>query len=86
MFKGVSAQRKNLRCESNRVIIAEKNDLPKSIFNIGQYRHNVMSKDDIASKIVGKITDKPVRLLEWKEETMKQKFDKKIAFKIGQNY
>ena len=35
MFKGLSATRQNIRCESNRLILADANELPKSIFNIG---------------------------------------------------
>lgn len=47
-FKGLSAARRNLRCESNRILMIEKNEPPKSIFNLGQTRHNFMTKEDNA--------------------------------------
>ena len=41
-FKAVSTNGKNLRIEKNRVILTEKEDLPKSVWNTGSIRHNMI--------------------------------------------
>jgi len=83
MFKPLPAVNNNLRCEDKRVLIAERNQLPKSIFNIGQTRHNVWSKADLEQSMRS-VSDKPTCLLEWKEDTSKQRFERKIQGKIGE--
>jgi len=63
----------NVRAENNRVLIAEPNNVPKSIFNIGQMRHNLTTKEDV-KKYGGNVlesTIKPARILEWKEDFSK---------------
>ena len=34
-FKPMTVKRQNLRCESNRLYLADRNPLPRSIFNLG---------------------------------------------------
>lgn len=41
LFKVVSTNGKNMRIEKNRVILSDKEDLPKSVFNTGSIRHNM---------------------------------------------
>jgi hypothetical protein len=40
MFKVVSTNGSNMRIERNRVILTDKEDIPKSIYNTGSARHN----------------------------------------------
>ena len=84
MFKVVSTNGGNMRIERNRVILTDKEDLPKSIFNAGSIRHNFIQKPDAVYHTARNITSNPVRLIEWKEDTTKQGYDKKvITSKIG---
>ena len=46
MFRARPVYESNTRCEKNRVLLADAKEPPKSIFNIGQLRHNVMSHDE----------------------------------------
>lgn len=46
LFKPFTVKRQNVRCESNRLFLADKQEPPKSIFNLGQIRHNLLTKDD----------------------------------------
>eukprot|EP00347_Sterkiella_histriomuscorum_P005042 403358124 len=87
MFKAQSLNRQNLRCENNRVLIAEPQNQPKSIFSIGQFRHNLMSKEDVKNQlkeISGLGNTQPIRLLEWKEEASISKYKTRLPIKIGQ--
>ena len=86
MFKKQSVVGHNVRFENNRIVLAETNQVPKSIFNINQMRHDVMRPED-AGIINGKPpTGKPSRLIEWQENNMeRQTYDKKITPKIGQS-
>ncbi len=45
-FKPQTVKRQNLRCESNRVYLSDRHEPPKSIFNLGQFRHNLPTKLD----------------------------------------
>ena len=47
LFHPRSMYGSNVRSEKNRVILADRNELPKSIYNLGQLRHNVSSKNDL---------------------------------------
>jgi hypothetical protein len=49
MFKVVSTNGSNMRIEQNRVILNDKQDLQKSIFNIGSLRYNTMMMPDLNS-------------------------------------
>lgn len=54
--------------QKNRVILTDKEDLPKSLFNSGTVRHNFMQvPEKVYENMKVKITDKPVRLIEWVE-------------------
>lgn len=53
------------------MILAEVNEPPKSIFNIGQMRHNVMTKEDAQKLTFRNFSTKPVRVLEWNENVAK---------------
>ena len=50
VFGNTAAENKNIRCENNRVILRDRDEPAKSIFNVGQVRHNVMTKEE-AQKI-----------------------------------
>jgi hypothetical protein len=43
-FRARTLYKHNTRGEENRVLLADAQNLPKSIFNLGSYRHNVMTK------------------------------------------
>ncbi len=84
LFKVVSTNGKNMRIEKNRIILADKEDLPKSIFNTGSVRHNMSQDPKTVYATAKNISMQPVRLLQWQEDQSKQRFDKgKIAPKIG---
>ncbi len=42
----MTVKRQNVRCESNRLYLADRVEPPKSIFNLGQIRHNVSTKEE----------------------------------------
>ncbi len=65
-----------MRIEKNRVVLNDREDLPKSIFNTGSIRHNMMQNPKTVYTTTPNITSNPVRLLEWKEEYSKQNFNK----------
>ncbi|TNV83543.1 hypothetical protein FGO68_gene10619 [Halteria grandinella] len=56
-----------MRIEKNRVILTDKEDLPKSLFNAGSVRHNFIQAPEQVYKTARNITEKPVRLIEWTE-------------------
>ena len=64
----------------------EKNEPLKSIFNLGQTRHNLMINDEngYVANNNRQVSIDPVRIIEWKENVKNQKYDKKIASKIGE--
>ena len=43
LFKPISTNGTNMRIEKKRVILQDKEELPKSIFNTGSIRHNMIS-------------------------------------------
>jgi hypothetical protein len=45
-FKAKSGFGQNIRAGTNRVYLSDAKEQPKSIFNIGQVRHNVMTTQD----------------------------------------
>jgi hypothetical protein len=83
LFKAVSTNGKNMRIEKNRVVLAEKEELPKSVWNTGSIRHNMIQNPITVYETARNITTNPVRLLEWKEDLNKQRYDGKISNKIG---
>jgi hypothetical protein len=42
LFQAVSTNGKNMRIEKNRVILNDREDLPKSVWNTGSIRHNML--------------------------------------------
>lgn len=65
-----------LRQEANRTYLAEKEQPQKSIFSLGAFRHNVAFADQAQASIASpKLAMVPTRLIEWKEDINKQKFD-----------
>jgi hypothetical protein len=75
-FKAQSVFRQNIRAENNRVFLSDAKELPKSIFNIGSVRHNVMSLGDAANGFskttpLRNISVEPVRMIEWAEKNAK---------------
>ena len=85
LFKAVSTNGGNYRIQKNRTILNDKEDPPRSIFNTGSVRHNIIDDPEIALyNSVKNFSRQPVRLIEWKEDSSKQPYDKKkITSKIG---
>jgi hypothetical protein len=63
LFKVVSTNGSNMRIEKNRVVLSDKEDLPKSIFNSGSIRHNFNAAPADVYRTVRNMTCEPVRLL-----------------------
>ena len=84
-FKGRVLHEQNTRCEENRVLLADSKDPPRSVFSIGGLRHNMMKREDVEAHIrsLKNVTADPVRLIEWREDPGRQRFDKAVATKIG---
>lgn len=74
-----------LRKELKRVLTVEKDQPQRSVFSIGDFRHNVVTAEE-AIKYSKSVSNKPYRLIEWKEDIVKQKFDKQVTGKIGSLY
>lgn len=74
-----------LRKELKRVLVMEKDQPQRSVFSIGDFRHNVVTSEE-AVKYAQNVSNKPCRLIEWKEDVSKQKFDKPVTGKIGSLY
>ena len=72
----------NIRKESKRVFLVEKEQPKKSVFSLGDFRHNVSTAEE-AKIYSSNLVDYPSRLFEWKEDISKQKFDKPVSSKIG---
>lgn len=87
LFKPTAVVGHNVNYEKNRVILAETEQVPKSIFNINQLRHDVHNPED-AGIFDGKppMGARPSRLIEWIEKDVrKQSYDMKpLAPKVGQ--
>lgn len=75
----------NVRKEQKRVFLIEKETPAKSVFSLGDFRHNVMTAEE-ARKYATGVSETQHRLIEWKEEITKQRFDKPITGKIGSNF
>ena len=84
MFKPTPTIGHNVNFEKNRVVLQETQQIPKSIFNINQMRHDVHNPED-AGIINGKPPiGRPSRLIEWNEKMESQTYDqRKVAPKIG---
>ena len=75
----------NLRKEQKRIFLVEKDQPKKSVLSFGDFRHNVMTREE-AYKYSDGLLDKPSRFIEWREDVSKQKFDKPVAAKIGARF
>lgn len=73
----------NLRAEKNRTFLVDKKQPDKSVFSIGDVRHNVPTADQAMQFNAQATSSNIVRMMEWKEDTSKQHFDKRITGKIG---
>lgn len=73
----------NLRAEQNRTYLIEKQQPAKSIWSLGDFRHNVHSSEQAQEFNNQAQSNNVVRLMEWKENSSKQGFDKKVCGKIG---
>ena len=81
----------NARKERARLIIAEKVQPPRSVFNIGTFRHNVANEEQAAQSMAEAVKNgmvmHPVRMIEWNETNpKKQSYDKHVSPKIGSNH
>mmetsp|Transcript_39228 Transcript_39228/g.28969 ORF Transcript_39228/g.28969 Transcript_39228/m.28969 type:complete len:97 (+) Transcript_39228:787-1077(+) len=75
-------ERFGTRAEHNRLFLFDKEQPQKSVFNFQHFRHDVHSKED-AHKFMSQASLVPQRLMDWKEQPEKQKFDKKVTGKVG---
>ena len=71
-----------LREEQKRMILVDNQIPEKSIFSIGDFRHDIRTKEEVESynKTAGIL---PKKFLDWTEDVSKQKYDKPITEKIG---
>jgi len=82
-MKSVVPSTTNLREESNRTYLVDRTQPAKSIWSIGDVRHNVLTSDHARELNSQAQTTNVVRLMEWSENPNKQRFDKKVTGKIG---
>lgn len=68
--------------DKHRTFMVDSEEPEKSIYSYGDYRHNVTSCEDAQNYSQG-IPLKTKNILEWKEDTTKQKYDKPVASKVG---
>lgn len=73
----------NLRAEANRTYLVDKDQPAKSIWSIGDVRHNVPTAEQAQEFNNQAQSNNITRMMEWKENTNKQHFDKKVTGKIG---
>jgi len=82
-MKSVVPSTTNLRAEQKRTYLFDKEQPKKSIWSIGDVRHNVHTSEDAQLFNNQAQSNNVVRMMEWKENSSKQGFDKKITGKIG---
>jgi hypothetical protein len=70
------------RKELKRVTLVEKEQIPKSIFSYGDFRHNVLTSQEARESEKG-LTMFPKRLIEWNEDMTRQSYDKPVSGKVG---
>ena len=78
-------QGKNAKPGYGKKSIIDQGEKPvRSVFSIGDVRHNVTTAAEAASYIKERGAESQVvRLMEWKEQPTVQRFDHKVAGKIG---
>ena len=70
------------RKERKRLILVEKEQEKKSVFSFGDFRHNVMTKEEVKEFEKG-LKLEASNLIKWNEDLIKQRYDKKLSGKIG---
>lgn len=63
----------------------EPTTVTKSIYSIGDYRHNVMTSEE-AAKYQLNIPHQTKNIWEWKESTDQQRYSKQVTGKIGSSH
>jgi len=71
-----------LRGEQKRMILVQENQPEKSLFSLGDFRHDIRTSDEVTA-FNQMAMAKPKNFFEWKEDISLQKYDKPITGKIG---
>lgn len=82
-MKAVIPVTSNLRAEQKRTYLVDKEQPKKSIWSIGDVRHNVHTAEQAQEFNNQAQSSNIVRLMDWKENPTAQRFDKKVTGKIG---
>ena len=82
-MKAVIPVTSNLRAEQKRTYLVDRQAPPKSIWSIGDVRHNVHTAEQAQEFNNQAQSSNIVRLMDWKENPAQQRFDKKVTGKIG---
>ena len=64
------------------MILVDGNFPEKSIFSIGDFRHDIRTADEV-SVYNQTATNQPKQFLNWKEDVNRQNYDKPVTEKIG---
>ena len=73
----------NLRAEQKRTFLVDKTQPEKSIWSIGAVRHNVHTSEQAQEFNSQANSNNITRMMEWKENSSTQRFDKPVTGKIG---
>lgn len=73
----------NLRAEQKRTYLVDKQQPDRSIWSIGDVRHNVPTGQQAQEFNSQAQSSNVVRMMEWRENPAKQRFDKNVTGKIG---
>jgi hypothetical protein len=71
-----------LRQEQKRMILVEENQPEKSLFSLGDFRHDVRTLDEV-NTFNRAALPRPKNFFEWKEDVSRQKYDKPLTEKVG---
>jgi hypothetical protein len=71
--------------DHKRTFMMEPTTVSKSVFSIGDYRHNVMTVEESA-KYSQPVSNQPKNIWEWKENPQAQRYSKEVTGKIGSNH
>ena len=71
-----------LRQERKRMILVDQDQPEKSIFSIGDFRHDIRTSEEVLLYNQG-ASNMPKSFYGWKEDMSKQGYDKPITEKIG---
>ena len=70
------------KCARDAHVSIEKEQEKKSVFSFGDFRHNVMTKEEVKEFEKG-LKLEASNLIKWNEDLIKQRYDKKLSGKIG---